>query len=274
MSQEYMGPILPVNKPPRKKTLSGTIVTLVLIALIVVLAVLILRSARKGPQEVPPVQQGAAVLIPTSTPKPQLRPTPAAEGFLPVFYNANTEEKKIAITVQNITSAADVSNLLGLCATYNTRLTFFLTAQEVGKFPGCLGEIVLGGHEIESRGLDGASLLSYGAEGITLVVDGFEESVRSVIGGDYTPHFLRPGGINDCDNALLNRYLIQKGYLGIAYWSVMAPSNPDEIAPGQVLRVDMNTYSLARLTELIKWLNAEGYQAVTMNGLFNYSDNF
>ena len=75
-------------------------------------------------------------LEPTPTPKPTynpdepfalVRPQSTAPGFLPLFARANTEDKRIAITVDECSGAAIVTEFARTAAKYGAKLTLFPT---------------------------------------------------------------------------------------------------------------------------------------------------
>lgn len=272
------GPILPVNKPKKKKSSSGGFGTVILLILIVILAVAIIRSAVKKdvtytPGTVRDINSWAQVSSNTATPEPQLRPTAEANGLLPIYYNANTQKRMVALTVQGITNYNDLDRLLGVLGTYNAKATFFLNGSDLVNYSSMWPAAVLGGHEIESCGLSETGLAAMNATELASNIDGFTANLRQLIGVEYNPHFFRPAEMSDYDNARLHNALSKRGYYGIASWSVASPSGMEQIAPGQVIAINLASYGVQRLTDMLAALEANGYSVVTLNRLFDYPEN-
>lgn len=111
MDSGRFGPIRPEEAPQKRKRKIdyNRLTTAIMVLLIIVLVIAILWYA-KSPKDdegmtiinQPPAFMGtpgvSASAAPTAKPVADLRPQPAAEGFLPVFYQANTEELVVAIT--------------------------------------------------------------------------------------------------------------------------------------------------------------------------------
>lgn len=283
MDQDYGPNGLPMlkknkpSKPPRKKGgLSGsTLVTAVMIVIIAALVIAIVIVNRK-PEKSYRAKGGASVesftADPVQTDPPlTLRPEPEEEGFLPVFYRAGTEDRIVAITVQGLTTECDSEDLLASCALNDTRLTFFVTGEEVRALAEVLPVIRLGGHEIESRGYSGKPFTPLSQEELRREVDAAETVLSGVISDRYRMRFLRPNSLSDDSDPELHAYLSQKGYYGIARWSVLNPGSMEEISPGCVIAVDLSSYSTANLRKMVQTLHDNGYKCVTLEELFGYS---
>jgi len=279
LSQKHSGSTLPVYGAPRKKKKggSGGIGTIVLLAAIIVLAVLIIKSAFKKDEvvtnDVKVINAWALTATATPTAQPELRPTAEAVGKLPIYYKANTGQKSVAVTVQGISNQTELDKLLGICATNNARVTFFLSGTELANYSSMWPAAVLGGHEIESRGLGSGQISAMSETELASHIDGFTQNLRAIIGESYEPHFFRPAEMTDYDDARLHEALSKRGFYGIASWSLSAPTGMSQIEPGQIINIQLDSYGLNRLSEMLSALNANGYRVVTLNTLFAYGDN-
>ena len=179
MDSGRFGPIRPEEAPQKRKRKIdyNRLTTAIMVLLIIVLVIAILWYA-KSPKDdegmtiinQPPAFMGvagtAASAAPTAKPVADLRPQPAAEGFLPVFYQANTEELVVAITIDECGSETQMKSILASAAEYNAHLTFFPTGTEIAANGELWAAAFLGGHEIENHTMTGAHLVGLDAESL------------------------------------------------------------------------------------------------------------
>ena len=276
---EYRNAERPGKKGGSVKVNKSAFVTLLLIIAIVVLLVLIIKDMRapKEPGTLVTDVYGGTVTLHTSgntpeTPR-QKRPVSDDPDLLPIFYGADTDEKEVAITISTLGSARSISEILELCDAYGAHVTFFPTGKELLSFSSLWGEVIFGGHEIENHGYSGEKLSAMGADGKRTEIGDFTYVLRNYIGEEYQPHFLRTNDLTDDENAAVHAILIENGYYGIARWSCMSPTSIDDIHPGQVIAIDLNSYSVNRLNTMMSVLAESGYSMVTMNELFDYEPN-
>lgn len=76
--------------------------------------------------------------------------TSATEKFLPI-YNVQTEENKIAFTMNCAWNADDIDNILETLENNDVHITFFMVGEWVDKFPESVKKIYDAGHEIGSH---------------------------------------------------------------------------------------------------------------------------
>lgn len=284
MDSGRFGPIRPEEAPQKRKRKIdyNRLTTAIMVLLIIVLVIAILWYA-KSPKDdegttiinQPPAFMGvagtAASAAPTVKPVADLRPQPAAEGFLPVFYQANTEELVVAITIDECGSETQMKSILASAAEYNAHLTFFPTGTEIAANEELWAAAFLGGHEIENHTMTGAHLAGLDAESLIGEIDGQTDLVREVIGAEYASHFLRTDDLEDDTAAALHALLSERGYMGIARWAQKTPANFSSVAPGQILSY---TASDAKtLKTVMRILSENGYRMVTLNELFAYPEN-
>ncbi len=281
MEEEFNGSRLPMNKRPRRAKLnSGTLVTAVMLVIIALLAYLIVKNVKenrtpKNVSEPQVINAGVGYDVPgeTPAPQPQLRPTASAQGMLPVYFKAGTNEPCVAITVQGLASRSDMDKLLEDCRAYGAQLTFFPTGRELSEGADFWGDALLNGHEIESGGYSGGEVKSMSQSELENEVDAFEALLRSYVGEGYELHFFRTNSINDDSDPRLNAYLQSKGYYGLAGQAVTQPSKLEEISPGAVIFVNLKSYDVGRVREMLRALYTGGYSMLTLNALFGYSGN-
>ena len=278
MKRDYEEPTLPMRPKQGKVKLNGSgIITLIMLAVVAVLALLIIKDMKtentSGQMTVTDVFTGAntSVSYATPTPTPGLRPESEGEGLLPVFYSAYTNESKVALTLQGVSGEMD--EILGICATYGAKVTFFATVGEINSYPDLWREVILSGHEIECRAFTEMSFSDMDAEAAAYQLDGFTQSLKELIGEDYTPHFVRTGFLPDDSNKDLHAMLIERGFVGVARWALFQPNSFSQVEPGQIIALDLSSYSAASVGNVIKILTENGYALKTMNELFDYPEN-
>ena len=77
-------------------------------------------------------------------------PASTTEKYLPI-YNVQTEEKKIAFTMNCAWNADDIDLILKTLEENNTKITFFMVGDWIDKFPEAVKKIHDAGHEIASH---------------------------------------------------------------------------------------------------------------------------
>lgn len=77
-------------------------------------------------------------------------PTSATEKYLPI-YNVQTEENKIAFTMNCAWNADDIDSILKTLENNDVHITFFMVGEWVDKYPEAVKKIYEAGHEIGSH---------------------------------------------------------------------------------------------------------------------------
>ena len=77
-------------------------------------------------------------------------PTSATQKYLPI-YNVQTEENKIAFTMNCAWNADDIDSILETLENNDVHITFFLVGDWVDKYPEAVKKIYEAGHEIGSH---------------------------------------------------------------------------------------------------------------------------
>lgn len=284
MNNGRFGPIESDQKPKKTYRVDyNRLVTVLMIAVIIVLGAVIYVDAKKEPEEIPSFPMNVNVnqsMVPAAEPtaKPlspeEIRPLPEEEGLLPVFRRANITDKKVAIVVDTFTDAENIETLLGLSGTFSAKITFFPTGIELRLFPEQWVNAAFAGHEIENHTFDNTRLSTLAdedkAENLLLQT----EILRSLIGEDYMPHFLRTSDLEDDADAFLHSWLEGNGYMGIARYDERMPSSFDLVSPGSILSYPLTDEGMKALSNAIPVLYENGYQIVTLNDLFMYPGNF
>ncbi len=217
-----------------------------------------------------------------SDPSAGLRPVAMGPNMLPVFKKAFTEDKVIAITLDECSGEKITTAFAKLAVQYGAKLTLFPTGENVMKegmntlLRKCLYEL---GFEIENRGYsDFAKVYQY--MDTMMVQEIWKQSIalNYTLGVKYQPHFFRMyGGLGEYDPRT-HAYLKEQGYLGIAHWTVACSGiDLDRIAskltPGGIYAFKSTPEDGQRMYRLMKAAKDEGYRMVTMNELFGLPAN-
>ena len=82
--------------------------------------------------------------------KAKVIPTSAVEKNLPI-YNVQTEEKKLAFTMNCAWNADDIDQILEVLKNNDVKITFFMVGEWIDKYPDEVKKIYEAGHEIGSH---------------------------------------------------------------------------------------------------------------------------
>lgn len=228
---------------------------------------------------------------PTPTPEPTfnpddpyalVRPQPMGEGYLPIFTKANTEERKIAITLDECSGATITGRFVQLAVENEAKLTLFPTGENVMKEG--MGDLLVKcfyqmGFEIENRCYSTLCKL-YQLNDTMMAGEIWKQAiaVSYVLGAKYQPHFLRTYGRAGENDLRTHMYIAQQGYKGIAGWtyngSLMEEGRVgNNLAPGNIYYFKSNEADLERMELLMREAKLQGFEMVTLNELFGYEQN-
>lgn len=232
-----------------------------------------------------PIAEPEATPEPTPTPVPassseraQYRPT-AQEGFLPVFMQADTEEKIVAITVDDCYQADNLEQIVNKALEVGGKLTIFPIGENVlrDKQSKILKYAWENGFELENHTFTHNGLYSLSNEKMAAEVYKQQLALSYILGVEYQCHFLRPKGGDARHDQRMQMYAKQLGYYGIAHWSVSGSANNSKIAkglkPGAIFLFHTTDKDLEKLLQFIPWVVEQGYQLVTLNEMFGYPAN-
>ena len=209
----------------------------------------------------------------------QTRPTPTAEGFMPVFSKANTDEKIIAITVDDCNQANNLEQIVNKAIEVGGKLTIFPIGENVlkEKQSQILKYAWENGFELENHTFTHNGLFYATNEELAEEVYKQQLALSSILGVEYQCHFLRPRGGDARGDQRMQMYAKQLGYYGIAHWSASGTAGRSKIAqgvePGAIFLFHTTDKDLEKLLDFIPWVVEQGYQLVTLNEMFGYPAN-
>lgn len=267
----------------------------ILLIVIIIVLIVVFTGRRPDPQSVPVAAATASPSAETSTPQPTLEPTatpqPTADpweavrpkadaGWLPIFASANTEEKVIAITVDDCYQAENLRQIVDKAIECGGKLTIFPIGSNVLRDPH--SEILRyaweNGFELENHTYSHNGLYGCTDEQLAQEVYLQNLALSSILGQEYHAHFLRPKGGDARRDQRMHAYAEQMGYYGIAHWSVSGSGSSarqlvDSLKPGAIYLFHTTDKDLEKLLGFIPYATAQGYRLVTLNEMFGYPEN-
>ena len=273
------------------------------VALVLVIVLIVLAVGRGGR----PAEQAATVLptlqpTPVATVKVSAEPTPepttvpasdvadadraklrpkAKSNLLPIFAKAKTEEKIIAITVDDCFQANNLLSIVDTAIANNAKVTIFPIGNVAlrEKQRAILKYAHDNGMEIENHTWSHNGLFDATDESVTGQIYKQDLAISDILGVEYQMHFLRPRGGDARADERIHAYARQLGYKGIAHWNISGSGSSKEslaktLAPGNIyLFHTTDGKDWAKLEWFIPYAVSEGYQLVTLNEMFGYPEN-
>ena len=207
-------------------------------------------------------------------------PASTTEKYLPI-YNVQTEENKIAFTMNCAWNADDIDSILETLKNNDVHITFFMVGDWVDKYPEAVKKIYEAGHEIGSHSNTHPHVNNLSAEKnleeINLSVNKIEK-----ITGHKTNLYRAPYG--EYNNIVIKTaqengfYTIQwnldtldyQGLTGEEMWNRLK----NKLDGGSIILSHNGTKHTAdSLDMLIKNIKASGFKLITISELI-YKDNY
>lgn len=252
-------------------------------ALVLIALILLLLT---GGEEDAPIAAEPSPALETATPAPTAAttatPTPGPwTELLPVISKVYTQEKKIAITIDDLNEVGNLNEIMDLAISYNAKLTLFPIGENVTKkadLRAALRRAYEMGFEIENHTYSHVDLYSLTDREMAGQIIYQNRAVNEALGLDYEMHFLRMKGGNGEYDLRSHMYLIQNGYRGVVDWywsgtSVSAASSAQALTNGAVYLFHCKDKDLEKLRMLIPFFAEQGYQMVTLNELVGIEMN-
>ena len=236
-----------------------------------------------------PTAAPTVVVTPVPTPTPYVdysskramsRPTPTAEGFIPVFTKADTDERIVAITVDDCFQAENLKKIVQAAIDVGGKLTIFPIGENAIKTSQAetLRYAWQNGFELENHTYTHSGLYNSTDERLAEQVFTQQMALSSILGVEYHCHFLRPKGGDARRDQRMQMYAQQLGYYGIAHWTIAGSTSSDSaiekaLQPGAIYLFHTTNDDWKKLKRFIPWAAAQGYQLVTLNEMFGYPEN-
>lgn len=206
--------------------------------------------------------------------------TSANTKLLPI-YNVQTEENKIALTMNCAWNADDIDSILETLKNNDVYITFFMVGNWVDKFPEAVKKIYDAGHEIGSHSNTHPHVNNLSAEKNLEEINLSTNKIEKLTGQRTNLYRAPYGEYNDTviQTAQENGYytiqwnidtLDYEGLTGDEMWNRIK----DKIEKGSIILSHNGTEHTAdSLDMLIKNIKAQGFEITTVSNLI-YKDNY
>ena len=207
-------------------------------------------------------------------------PTSTQERCLPI-YNVQTEEKKIAFTMNCAWNADDIDQILEILKNNDTKITFFIVGEWAEKYPEAVKKIHEAGHDIGTHSNTHPHVKKLSMEkNIEEIKKGAEKITQ--ITGEKIELYRTPYG--EYNNTVI-KSATESGYYPIQ-WDIdtldyegktgdeMWQRIKDKIKNGSIILSHNGTKHTAEsLDMLIKNIKSSGYEIVKISDMI-YKDNY
>ena len=206
--------------------------------------------------------------------------TSATTKLLPI-YNVQTEEKKIAFTMNCAWNADDIDTILEILKNNDVHITFFMVGNWVDKYPEAVKKIFEAGHEIGSHSNTHPHVNNISAEKNLEEINLSVSKIQKITGQKPNLYRAPYGEYNDTviQTAQENGYytiqwnldtLDYEGLTGNEMWNRIK----DKLQCGSIILSHNGTKHTAEsLDMLIKNIKSQGFELVTVSELI-YQDNY
>lgn len=288
----------------KNRAMFVTILTFALLGTVLILILVILSQSASGTKSAPamstlennlpteaPVNTftEASTPAPTPTAEPTIAPTPTAEPtptpepfeYLPVVEHGPTDQKRIAITVDDCFQMDNLKTIISCAYQNGAKLTLFPIGENIVRdgmadiLKACVFQLDF---EIENHTYNHARIFRMSEEDMAAQIWKQRYVLNQALGVNYQQHFFRLMGGDGTNDQRTHNYLKQLGYQGIASWSYSG-SNADidhikaHLKPGAIFLFHTTNEDLPKILEFIPYAISEGYELVTLNELLGLPDN-
>lgn len=207
-------------------------------------------------------------------------PASTTEKYLPI-YNVQTEENKIAFTMNCAWNADDIDSILETLKNNEVHITFFMVGEWVDKYPEAVKKIAEAGHEIGTHSNTHPHVNKLSAEKnleeIKLSVNKIEKITNKKVElyrppyGEYNDIVIRTAKNNGYYPIQWNLDTLDyKGLTGDEMWKRIK----NKISNGSIILSHNGTKNTANsLDGLIKNIKSQGFELVTVSELI-YKENY
>lgn len=200
--------------------------------------------------------------------------------LLPI-YNVQTEEKKVAFTINCAWNADDIDLILKTLKNNNTKITFFMVGDWIEKFPEAAKKIYEEGHEIASHSDTHPHVNNLSYEKNIEEIENSNDKIQEITGqrtkiyrppyGEYNDTVIKAA--TDKGYATIQWNLDTLDYTGITgeeMWNRIK----DKLKSGDIILSHNGTKNTAKsLDMLIKNIKQRGLEVVRISDLI-YKDNY
>ncbi len=206
--------------------------------------------------------------------------TPNSERLIPI-YNVDTEENKIALTINCAWNADDIDLILETLKKNNVKVTFFMVGDWVEKYPDVVKKISEAGHEIANHSNTHPHVNNLNLENNIEQITECSNKIKNITGNETN---LYRGPYGEYNNTVIeaanncNHITIQWNIDSLDYKGLTAEQMWDKIEPklekGSIVLMHNGTENTAlSLDSIICKIKEKGLDIVTVSDLI-YKDNY
>lgn len=208
-------------------------------------------------------------------------PTSSSNTKLLPIYNVQTEEKKVAFTMNCAWNADDIDSILKTLEDNQTKITFFMVGDWIEKFPEVVKKIHQAGHEIASHSDTHPHVNNLAYEKNIEEIEKSNDKIENITGSRTKIYRAPYGEYNDT----VIKAAEDKGYYTIQ-WNLdtldytgltgeqMWDRLKDKVKSGDIILSHNGTKHTAEsLDMLIKNIKQKGLEVVTVSELI-YKENY
>lgn len=222
----------------------------------------------------------AVVTIVTALPTVDLQVTANVDKLLPI-YCVDTEEKKIALTINCAWENKDIDKILNSLKEYNVKVTFFVVGDFAKKYPESVKAIYDAGHEIGNHSFTHPHVNSLSLEDNVKQINDCNELIKQITGVSPMLYRAPYGEYNDTvikASKKVNMYAIQWNVDSLDYTDLskedMWKRIEKGIGHGSIILMHSGTKNTAdALPYIIENLQNMKYDIVKVSDLI-YKDNY
>ena len=198
-----------------------------------------------------------------------------AEETIVPKQNTDPNQKRIALTFDDGPHPEVTKQILALLNKYNAKATFFMLGSRVQYYPGLAREVRDAGHEIGNHTWTHPVLTKLSAAAIQKEFESTEQAIVKATGQNSTVFRPPYGAINDSVRALIPRTSVN--------WTIdtldWKHRDPLQLLPmvkksmhnnAIVLMHDIHQSTADGLEPVLKYLQSEGYEFVTISEVLQY----
>ena len=192
----------------------------------------------------------------------------------------NTNEKVIALTIDDGSDGGSYAKILDVLAKHNVKATFFLTGSAAEKRPSIIRQTVNQGHEIGNHSYNHPDFTKVSTTEMKSQLSRTETIVKNITGKSTKPYFRAPYGATNQN--VLNT-VGNAGYTYTFHWTIdtldwtgnsattIYNRVMNGLQPGAIVLMHTGaaTNTVAALERLIPAIKNKGYKFVTISQLMN-----
>lgn len=197
------------------------------------------------------------------------------------IYNVQTDENKVALTMNCAWTADDIDKILEVLKNNNIHITFFIVGEWANKYPEAVKKIYESGHEIGTHSDTHPHVNKLSLEENTKEIQNGIKKIKEITGEDINLYRTPYGEYNDVVISAAEKYKLNtiqwnidtldyEGLTGNEMWKKIE----GKLQKGSIILSHNGTKHTAEsLDMLIKNIQSKGYKIVKVSELI-YKDSF